>query len=28
VAFAGVPGSVTLSATGGAVLEPYREVGP
>jgi Flp pilus assembly protein TadG len=28
LAFAGVPGSVTLTATRGAVLEPYREVGP
>jgi Flp pilus assembly protein TadG len=27
VAFAGVPGSVTLTATRGAVLEPYREIG-
>jgi hypothetical protein len=28
IAFAGVPGSVTLRATRGAVLEPYREIGP
>ncbi|MFZ0170664.1 MAG: TadE family protein [Acidimicrobiales bacterium] len=28
LAFAGVPGSVTLSATRGGDLEPYREVGP
>jgi len=28
LAFAGVPGSVGLSASRGAILEPYREIGP
>jgi hypothetical protein len=28
LAFAGVPSSVALTATQGAVLEPYRELGP
>ena len=28
LAFTGVPGSVTISATRGAGLEPYREIGP
>lgn len=28
LAFAGVPGSITVQATRGGTLEPYREIGP